>query len=384
MTAPRPRLVSYVFPISHRFRAPFHEHVRSKLGRIGIEYCVWYSAPFGENVQKGDTCEIPWGQQTELRRIPATGLLWQSALSAVANSDLVIIQQESRLIFNYAAQLRRLFGGAGKVAFFGHGRNFQSRNPDGLAERFKRLWATKCDWWFGYTDETRRHIESLGFPADRITVFNNAVDTSAIRRDAEAATPERLAALKSELGLAGDNLGVYVGGLYADKRLDFLVAAADRVRAAVPDFELVVVGGGPGRTELDEAARTRPWLKLAGPRFGREKAEIMRLGKLFLMPGLVGLAILDAGCVGLPIVTTAFPFHSPEIAYLAEGENGTMVADWQNPAAYADAVIGLLRDPDRLAAMAAASKRISAGYSIESMADRFVDGVVAALAAPKR
>jgi len=61
-----------------------------------------------------------------------------------------------------------------------------------------------------------------------------------------------------------------------------------------------------------------------------------------------------------------------------------MVADWRTPAAYADAVITLLGDPGRLAAMAAAAKRISAGYSIESMAERFVDGVVAALAAPKR
>jgi glycosyltransferase involved in cell wall biosynthesis len=378
-------VATFLTAILTHYRVPFHERVRSGLARHGVTYQLVHGQPLGAEIKKNDTSTLPWAIAVDSIPVTVAGrsAIWQPILRRRHHSDLMIIGQENKLLVNYPLQLMPAMMRP-RLALFGHGRNFQSRNPDGLAERFKRIWATKCDWWFGYTDETRRHIESLGFPADRITVFNNAVDTSAIRRDAEAATPERLAALRSELGLAGDNVGVYVGGLYADKRLDFLVDAADRVRAAVPDFELVVVGGGPGRAELDQAAATRPWLKLAGPRFGREKAEIMRLGKLFLMPGLVGLAILDAGCVGLPIVTTAFPYHSPEIAYLAEGENGTMVADWRNPAAYADAVITLLGDPGRLAAMAAAAKRISAGYSIESMAERFVDGVVAALAAPKR
>jgi glycosyltransferase involved in cell wall biosynthesis len=121
-----------------------------------------------------------------------------------------------------------------------------------------------------------------------------------------------------------------------------------------------------------------------GPRFGAEKVELMRLGKLFLMPGLLGLAILDAAAAGLPTITTAYPWHSPEIAYLDDGVSGLMVRDWQDPRSYADAVTALLLDRPRLNAMAAAACAMVDYYSVEAMAERFAKGVLAALAAPSR
>jgi L-malate glycosyltransferase len=38
-----------------------------------------------------------------------------------------------------------------------------------------------------------------------------------------------------------------------------------------------------------------------------------------LMPGLVGLAVLDAFADGIPRVTTVIEYHSPEIEYLVPG-----------------------------------------------------------------
>ena len=46
----------------------------------------------------------------------------------------------------------------------------------------KRIWATRCDWWFAYTETSREIVETYGFPRQRITVFHNAIDTSEIRR----------------------------------------------------------------------------------------------------------------------------------------------------------------------------------------------------------
>ena len=56
----------------------------------------------------------------------------------------------------------------------------------------------------------------------------------------------------------------------------------------------------------------------------------MRMSKLFLMPGLLGLAVLDAEVMGLPVVTTRYPWHSPEIAYLRDGETGVIVDAWRH------------------------------------------------------
>lgn len=371
--------VSYIFPTSHHYRLPFHVRLRERLAEHDVEYTVLYCDATEENRKKLDTVEIDWGRKVARSILPG-GIVYQHGLREALKCDLIIVQQENNLALNYLLNAVSVTG-AKKVAYFGHGRNFQSRKPNGWAERWKRFWATKVDWWFAYTDETRRHIEELGFPAERITVFNNAVDTSEVRTLVAAVTPARLAARRAELGIKGEHVGVFVGGLYGDKRLTFLVDAADRVRARVPDFELIVAGGGEQLPLLRKLAATRPWIKVTGPRFGADKVELMLLGQVFLMPGLVGLAAVDAGAAGLPTITTAFPYHSPEIAYVKNDQNGIVVPEWENARAYADAVADLLEDPSRLAAMRAAAERMANDVTIEAMVDRFTNGVLKALAA---
>ncbi len=366
----------FIYPPSYHYRAPFHERLRSILKEHGVEYTVFYSDLGARNRFKNDTVDIEWGKKVPLTRIASCE--YQHALKESQKFDLIIIQQENKLLVNYIIYvLSRLT--RKKIAYFGHGRNFQSRNPAGKGERFKRFWATKVDWWFGYTDETRSHIESLGFPSERITVFNNAVDTSEVRRMVDAVTPTRLDALRRELGLVGKHVGVFVGGIYPDKRVTFLVTAADRIRERIPDFEMLVIGGGSDLPVIMDLAKSRPWIHVLGPRFGTEKIELMMLGHLFLMPGLVGLAILDAGTAGLPMATTRFPWHSPEIAYIEPEVNGIVVDDWRNPDAYADAVCNVLANPARLAAMRDEAIKLGECYTIEAMATRFAAGVLKAL-----
>lgn len=374
--------VSYIFPTAHHYRMPFHQRLRELLAARNIDYRVVYCDPGKDNRAKGDTLDIPWGVKVGRTRLPG-GIVYQHALSQAARSDLVIVQQESRLALNYLLQVASL-AGLKKVAFFGHGRNFQSRSPRGPAERFKRFWATKVDWWFAYTDETRDHVASLGFPSVRATVFNNAVDTAMLRAELDKVTPGRLAARRRAFGLRGRSVGLFVGALYADKRLDFLIASAIRMRRQVPDFELVIVGAGPAEAELRARTAGLAWVKVTGAQFGQAKAEIMRLADLFLMPGLVGLAVLDAGVAGLPVVTTAFPYHSPEIAYLVDGETGLIVPEWESEQAYADAIAGLLGNRPRLERMSRSAREIASSYTVEAMAERFAEGVTQCLGVTKR
>lgn len=370
--------VSYIFPVSHHYRAPFHERLRNLLAEQDVKYTVVYCAPGEENRNKGDAIDIEWGDKVGLTTLPGR-LIYQHGLKRAMKSDLIIMQQENKLLLNY---LLILVSGLGRIktAYFGHGRNFQSRRSDGLSERFKRLWATKSDWWFAYTEETRAHLRSLGFPDDRITVFNNSVDTAKIREQIASSIPEARAKLAASMGLIGNNVGIFVGGIYPDKRMVFLIESADRIRARVPDFELIVVGGGSDLPLVTQLAESRPWVHVMGPRFGQEKIDLMLLGQVFMMPGLMGLAILDAGAAGLAIATTAFPWHSPEIAYLESGVSGIMVADWENPEAYADEVAALLLDRQALDQMRAAARSMAEHYSIEAMAQNFAGGVLKALA----
>ena len=369
--------VCYLYPPAYHYRGPFNERLRQVLSQNNVEYTVIYSDLGDRRRFKNDTIEIPWGKKVTITRLPFD-FEYQNALKEVLKYDLVIIQQENKLAINYVMNILSVLR-IKNVAFFGHGRNFQSRNPRSLSERFKRFWATKVNWWFGYTEETRRHIESLGFRSDRITVFNNAVDTNKVREQIDSVTPLRLEHLRSELSVDREHVGVFVGSLYTDRRLRFLIESSDIVRSILPSFTLIIVGGGNELPIVMELAESRPWVKIMGPRFDIEKIELMMLGKVFLMPGLVGLAVVDAGAAGLPTITTAFPYHSPEIAYIEDGENGIIVQDWKSSKAYADAVVEILSNNTRRLAMSDAARAMANLISVEAMASRFAEGVISAI-----
>ena len=288
------------------------------------------------------------------------------------------MQQENGLLLNYPLQvLSRLTGR--KVAFFGHGRNFQGGGQKTLRERFKRFWMNKVDWWFAYTQRSADIVAQAGFPADRITVFNNAIDTSAIQAELAAVPEAEKTAVRTARFAGSENIGVFIGGLYDLKRIDFLIESAIRVRQRVPDFQLMIIGGGPDAALVQTAAGQYPWIHALGPQFGREKTLLASLGRVFLMPGLVGLGVLDSFVYGTPMVTTDVPYHSPEIDYLKDGVNGVIVSEADSVDAYAAAVERILiEDTWRERLRAGAAEGLET-YTIEAMAQRFADGVMKAL-----
>ena len=156
-----------------------------------------------------------------------------------------------------------------------------------------------------------------------------------------------------------------------------LVEAADRIRQECPDFVLIVIGDGPMGDFVRRAAASRPWMTYDGVRFGREKAVAFGLSTMMLNPGLVGLHILDAFAMGLPMITTATAQHSPEIAYLIPGVNGLALEE--TASSYAAGVVSLFRDPERLARMRDAARAQGLKYTVEAMAENFVDGIARAL-----
>jgi glycosyltransferase involved in cell wall biosynthesis len=99
-----------------------------------------------------------------------------------------------------------------------------------------------------------------------------------------------------------------------------------------------------------------------------------------LMPGLVGLALLDAFASDTPLVTTAIGYHSPEIEYMDPGRNGELLSNCAAPEEYAEHVAMLLSDPKRLATLRQGCRQAAGKYTIEAMVDRFVRGVHQALA----
>jgi glycosyltransferase involved in cell wall biosynthesis len=185
------------------------------------------------------------------------------------------------------------------------------------------------------------------------------------------------------LGIRGDNVAVYTGSLRDLKRPAFLVAACGKIRELIPDFEMIVIGDGPDAPMIEAAAARWPWFHYVGRKNDMEKVPYWALSKLLLMPGGVGLVVLDSFALGIPMVTTENRFHGPEIDYLDDGVNGLIVKPGDDPAHYAAEVAELLRDDKRRDAMAAAALADHDIYSSEDMCRRFSEGVLAALEAPR-
>lgn len=368
MTAPRVLVVQESLP---QYRVAFFERLRDRLRGEDVELDLAHGEPVAAVAARGDGGTLDWAIQVPNHRLRVGGhvLVWQPAHRLATGSSLVVVEQASRMLLNYLLLGRQTFGGP-PVALWGHGANLQSDDSlvTKLAEQAKRTLSRRPHWWFAYTEGSAERVRATGFPQDRITVVQNAADTSWAEIPAlRAKVPGRC---------------VYVGSLDRRKCLDLLVAAADEVARLRPDFELVMVGDGPDRARVLDWAATRSHLRYVGPLFGSAKAQELSQAELVLNPGLVGLSIVDAFAAGAPLVTTEFPLHSPEVEYLDNGRNGLVTAHDRD--AYARSVGALLGNRLRLRTMQDRCRQDARRYSLDAMVDRFAGGVHAALRSTAR
>lgn len=364
------------------FRVPLFERLHRQLAAAGVSLQVIYGTPTPVEKMQGDRGCLPWGIP-----IPCRYLTWGHSHVAcqrlpkhlTEQQDLVILPHEDSVLNSYALLLPQRARHT-RLAFWRQGAIFQAKGEDHLRERFKTWTSQYAHWWFANTTLSVERLTESGFPAERITCLNNAVDTQELVHWRNSLTQTELDALRRKLGLKGGKLGVFVGNMHRDKRIEFLLASADRLRERSADFELLLIGDGPLRQVVRDFATNRPWCKWVGARHGREKALHMALGLVLLNPGMVGLGILDGFAMRLPLVTTEYGNHSPEIAYLEPGDNGLMTAD-QIPA-FVEGVAALLDDRDLRRRMAGGCDAAASRYTLEHMTEQFCDGILRALDAP--
>ncbi len=356
-----------------QYRVALFQHIQRSAAARGITVEVLHGRALGTRGRRLNTGVLPGARAIRNWYIRAPGengaVVWQPALRRCLKADLVVVEQANRLLINGVLLLAQRVHGP-KVAFWGHGRNLQAVEGS-LSERFKARVATAPWWWFAYTESVAEHLASCGVHRDRISVVGNTIDVDALRdaveRQRRRGEPRATARC------------VYLGGLYAHKRLDLLFAAADLIADRVPGFELVIAGEGEQRAEVEKFAQDRPWAFYTGAITGDARAELLASTRLLLVPGLVGLVLLDSFAAGVPVITTADALHSPEIDYLQNGVNGVMVQSGADAAAYADAVVRIIRDESVWHRLSTGAHRSAAHHTIGCAAERFVRGLESAV-----
>lgn len=356
------------------YRVPFFEALRSSLAIRGIELTLAYGVGTAAEQEKGDGADVVWA-----RRLPTSyglggRLCWQPLTAVTQHADMLVVTLENKLLANLLYQYGHPML---RVGLWGHGANLQG-DPSSWRERFKLKVAKRADWWFGYTEMSRSLIAHSGFPDERVTVLNNAVDTSAMRQQFDAVSHSDRLNWRLSHGVGADvPVGIFVGSLYEEKRLDFLLSAAKRVREVLSDFQLFIIGAGPERGKVDAFARQHGWVHALGLQKGHEKITALAAADVMLNPGLVGLGILDSFVCEVPMVTTDCGLHSPEIAYLSVGVNGEMTANTE--AAFVSKVVRVLSDPFYRMRLRRGCAESAQRYTVANMATNFAQGVASCL-----
>ena len=365
-----------------QYRRGFYELLRRHLAEAGIELTLIHSNPPPHADVWKDAIDLPWSHRVEPRRfsVGTREVLWQPCIELLAGSDLVIVEQATRHLLNFVLAAEQRLGRR-KVALWGHGRTFDPSHSRRVSEWVKARLSLSVHWWFAYTERSAAVVEALGYPRERITVVQNAVDTRWLADAVNSLDASAAAHMRDELELTGSHVGVFLGKFAVEKRLGYVFEAADAVRQRIGDFELIVAGAGSNEPLVRRLAATRPWVRVVGPRFGHEKAALLRVADVLLVPAWAGLVVLDAFAAGVPLAVSASQPHPPENSYLRDGVNGLVVEDGGSAVAFGHAVAELLEDPSLRATLRAGCRAARGRYSIEEMVSRFGNGVQQALAA---
>jgi glycosyltransferase involved in cell wall biosynthesis len=369
------KTVAIVQRVLPHYRVEFFRKLERRLAESGIGLRLVYGDEAPGTVPRTVPLEEPWAHRVANRylQLAGTELVWQPCLGDVAGTDLVIVEHAGRLVVNYVLLAARAARRVRRLAFWGHGRNFQAGQP-AAGERLKRLTSTQVDWWFAYTEASAEVVHANGVARDIITVVDNSIDTAPLARARAAVTSDDLARLREQHRIAaGAPVALFCGGLHPGKQIGFLLDAAERIRTLVPGFELVIIGDGPEQPLVDAAAARHAWIHPVGPIFGPERAAFFALASAVLMPAHVGLVIVDSFVTGTPMFATSIANHSPEIAYLESGTNGVMTAF--DVEGYARAVADHLADPARQRRLQEGCAASARRYTLDNMVENFATGV---------
>ncbi|MDH7486039.1 MAG: glycosyltransferase [Anaerolineae bacterium] len=225
-------------------------------------------------------------------------------------------------------------------------------------------YANECDLVLCPAQHVRRLLEEYGVTRPMEIV------PSPVRLDAFAHGEGGWVRQKHGFG-AGERVLVYVGRLALEKDISFLLRAFRRVLAQEPRGRLLLVGSGPEEKhlrrlaeELDIAER----VVFAGYVEHVQVPDYLAAADLFVFASwseTQGLSLLEAMAAGLPAVVVR-TWATEEM--LTPGVDGVLVE--ADEAAFAAAVVHLLRDEEQRAALAQQARRTAQRYSIEACAER--------------
>lgn len=222
-------------------------------------------------------------------------------------------------------------------------------------------------------ESARRILESYGLTGP-VQVIPNPTDLAKFQN-------QNGNRIREKYGLGQAKLLINVGRVAPEKNLAFLLNAFQYIVKAKPgndshesDIRLLIAGDGPDLPNLKNFAET---LGISGRVIFTglvDSAEIpayLAAADLFVMSSTTEvkpLAQLEALAAGVPIVAVSAPGADDTIIH---DENGLLAP--QNTKEFAEAILKLIHDPERLRRYRAAALKTAANYSYQKIASDYLE-----------
>ncbi|HEY0835730.1 MAG TPA: glycosyltransferase [Azospirillum sp.] len=301
------------------------------------------------------------------RRIAWTGGVME-ALSG--RYDAVIAAFHVHDLGVWTLWLARRLTGRPRLVLSGHFRldGAETGLVAALRRRLRVVMARGADAVLPYTPRFAAQCVAHGVAADRVFVTHNTIDVAAVRAAGAAVSGDEVAAARRRHGLPDGPVFLFIGRLYAAKRVDLAIRAVAALRRRGRACSLLVVGDGPHRPRIESLAAGEDGVRLAPALFDEAQlAPLFRLATAVVCPDSVGLLIAHAFAYGVPLVTCRdAPGHGVEIDYLRHGENG-LLADSLDADALAASLETLLDRPDLVEHLREGARRTADGLTIEAV-----------------
>jgi glycosyltransferase involved in cell wall biosynthesis len=243
------------------------------------------------------------------------------------------------------------------------------RSPLGRMElRWMARWASRV---MVLNDEMVAEALAAGIPQSKILHMPNPIDTETFA----PVSPEERLEIRQRLGIPQSaRVLLYTGRLSKEKGLTWLIESFAAVSPQVPDTQLILLGDGPIRKDLEELALRlgmgEDRIRFAGRVPSTEVAPWLQAADAFALVSPAegfSCALAEAMSTGLPAVVSAIPANTQLID---NGVHGFTAAPGDIEGT-AEAIRRLFHETEFRKMSEAARKCVVNNYSLEQVLDRY-------------
>ncbi len=203
--------------------------------------------------------------------------------------------------------------------------------------------------------QAARLHDLLGVPNERIEVIPRGLHL----RDLPTAVPERSRLL-------------YIGRLLDYKNVEVVIRALPLVLERLPATRFRIVGSGPQLPALRALAdelEVASAVDFVPPKSeANEALQEIATAAILVQPSTregQSLVVLEAQALRRPVIA-AFHHESAVSDFIAHGSNGILIANWDQPAAWAEAIIRVLSDSEVAAQLGIAGNESAQRFDWQS------------------